>query len=92
MINCAHPTHFAGALDDGAPWVGRLGGLRVNASRKSNAELDESAVLDEGDPAELAEQHVLLHPRPPNVNVVGGCCGTDHRHVAAIADAWLSAA
>jgi methionine synthase I (cobalamin-dependent) len=22
--------------------------------------------------------------------VLGGCCGTDHRHVAAIRDAWLT--
>jgi S-methylmethionine-dependent homocysteine/selenocysteine methylase len=91
MINCAHPAHFAGALEDGAPWVERLGGLRANASRKSHAELDESEELDEGDPAELAERHRELHPRLPNVSVVGGCCGTDHRHVAAIADAWLAA-
>jgi S-methylmethionine-dependent homocysteine/selenocysteine methylase len=91
MINCAHPAHFAGALEDGASWVERLGGLRANASRKSHAELDESEELDEGDPAELAERHRELHPRLPNVSVVGGCCGTDHRHVAAIADAWLAA-
>lgn len=91
MINCAHPTHFAGALEDGAPWVERLGGLRVNASKKSHAELDEAEELDEGDPAELADRHRELHARLPNVTVVGGCCGTDHRHIAAIADAWLAA-
>jgi len=89
MVNCAHPTHFAGALEDGAPWLDRLGGLRVNASRMSHAELDEAEELDEGDPAELAERHRELRPRLPAVRVVGGCCGTDHRHVAAIADAWL---
>ena len=89
MINCAHPTHFADALEGGDGWTARLGGLRVNASRKSHAELDEAQELDEGDPAELAQQHRELRPRLPRVNVVGGCCGTDHRHVAAIADAWL---
>jgi S-methylmethionine-dependent homocysteine/selenocysteine methylase len=92
MINCAHPTHFAGALEDGAPWVERLGGLRVNASRMSHAELDEAEELDEGDPAELAARHRELHARLPNVTVVGGCCGTDDRHIAAIADAWLETA
>jgi S-methylmethionine-dependent homocysteine/selenocysteine methylase len=90
MVNCAHPTHFAGVLD--GDWVARVGGLRVNASTMSHAELDEAEELDEGDPAELAERHRELHPRLPNVNVVGGCCGTDHRHIAAIADAWLEAA
>jgi S-methylmethionine-dependent homocysteine/selenocysteine methylase len=90
MVNCAHPTHFADVLD--GDWVARVGGLRVNASRMSHAELDEAEELDAGDPAELAERHRALHPKLPNVNVVGGCCGTDHRHIAAIADAWLEAA
>jgi len=90
QINCAHPSHFADALEEGAPWVSRLGGIRANASRQSHAELDESEVLDEGDPVELAEDYRALRPRLPTVNVVGGCCGTDHRHVAAIADAWLA--
>jgi len=90
MINCAHPTHFADVLE--GDWVSRIGGLRVNASRLSHAELDEAEDLDEGAPAELAERHRELRPRLPNVNVVGGCCGTDHRHIAAIADAWLEAA
>jgi S-methylmethionine-dependent homocysteine/selenocysteine methylase len=90
MVNCAHPTHFADVLE--GRWVERLGGLRVNASRKSHAELDEAEELDEGDPAELADRHRELRPRLPNVHVAGGCCGTDHRHLAAIADAWRAAA
>ncbi len=89
MVNCAHPTHFAGVLE--GTWLERLGGLRVNASRMSHAELDEAEELDEGDPAELAERHRELHARLPAIRVLGGCCGTDHRHVAAIADAWLGA-
>ena len=87
MLNCAHPTHFAGVLE--GPWLDRLGGLRVNASKLSHAELDEAEELDEGDPAELAADHRELHARLPAIRVLGGCCGTDHRHVAAIADAWL---
>jgi homocysteine S-methyltransferase len=90
MINCAHPDHFTGVLEAGAPWVGRIGGLRVNASRKSHAELDEATEIDEGNPEELAKHHRTLRPRLPAVRVVGGCCGTDHRHVAAFADAWLA--
>ena len=90
MINCAHPTHFADALEEGAAWVRRVGGIRANASKMSHAELDESEVLDEGDPVELGEDYRALRPRLPPVSVVGGCCGTDHRHIAAIADAWLA--
>jgi S-methylmethionine-dependent homocysteine/selenocysteine methylase len=83
MVNCAHPTHFAGALEP-APWIDRLRGLRANASKKSHAELDDAEELDEGDPAELAAAYGELRERLPKLNVVGGCCGTDHRHVDAI--------
>ena len=85
MVNCAHPTHFAEVLE--GPWVERLHGVRANASRKSHAELDEAEELDEGDPAELAERYRELRDRLPNLTVVGGCCGTDHRHVDAVCTA-----
>ena len=92
MINCAHPTHFESVLEPGAAWAERIGGLRANASTKSHAELDEAEELDEGDPADLAERHAALRARLPRVNVLGGCCGTDHRHVGAICGAWLAEA
>ena len=82
MVNCAHPTHFARILE--GPWLERLQGVRANASKKSHAELDEAKELDEGDPAELAERYRELSERLPSLNVVGGCCGTDHRHIDAI--------
>ena len=88
MINCAHPTHFARVLEDG-PWLERIGGLRANASTMSHAELDEATELDEGDPARLAADHRALRDRLPRATVLGGCCGTDDRHVAAIAEAWV---
>jgi S-methylmethionine-dependent homocysteine/selenocysteine methylase len=84
MVNCAHPTHFAGVFDDGGAWVERIRGVRANASAKSHAELDDSDELDDGDPEELAEQYRDLTTRLRNLNVVGGCCGTDQRHIAAI--------
>ena len=90
MINCAHPRHFAGKVKGGAPWVGRIGGLRANASAKSHAELDSSPEIDIGDIAELAEDHAKLLPSLPNLQLIGGCCGTDHRHIAAICSRCLS--
>jgi homocysteine S-methyltransferase len=84
MINCAHPTHFEHMLRDGASWTMRLGGLRANASRRSDAELDNSPDLDIGDPAELGDQYRDLRRRFPHLNVLGGCCGTDHRHLECI--------
>ena len=88
MVNCAHPTHFAGVLE--GAWVQRLGGIRANASTMSHAELDEAEELDDGDPDELARDYLALRSKLPNVHVVGGCCGTDHRHIAAIASAWTA--
>ena len=84
MINCAHPTHLAGALDRDGGWRERVRGLRANASRRSHAELDESTDLDAGDPDELAQEYDELRAAFPRLSVVGGCCGTDHRHVEAI--------
>jgi homocysteine S-methyltransferase len=88
MVNCAHPTHFEDVLADGA-WLARISGLRANASRMSHEELDAATELDDGDPQELAAQYRALKERLPNAQVLGGCCGTDHRHVDAIAAAWV---
>jgi S-methylmethionine-dependent homocysteine/selenocysteine methylase len=91
MINCAHPTHFEAVLDTDAAWPARVRGLRANASAKSHAELDEADDLDEGDPADLGARHAALRERLPKLNVLGGCCGTDHRHVGEICRAWRAA-
>jgi S-methylmethionine-dependent homocysteine/selenocysteine methylase len=85
MINCAHPTHFDEVLDADAGWMGRLRGIRGNASRRSHAELDAATELDPGDPADLADRYGRLRRRHPLLTVLGGCCGTDHRHIDAIA-------
>jgi S-methylmethionine-dependent homocysteine/selenocysteine methylase len=86
-VNCAHPDHLALALAADGDWTGRLRALRANASRRSHAELDEASELDEGDPAELAQGYARLRALVPTFTVLGGCCGTDVRHVAAIATA-----
>jgi S-methylmethionine-dependent homocysteine/selenocysteine methylase len=88
MINCAHPTHFQQVLGGGERWVERIRGLRANASTKSHAELDEAEELDEGDPDDLGGRQAELRAKLPRLNVLGGCCGTDHRHVGAICAAW----
>jgi S-methylmethionine-dependent homocysteine/selenocysteine methylase len=91
MINCAHPTHFAAVLAEGGDWRGRIRGVRANSSKKSHAELDEAEELDEGDPTELAEAYGTMRAFLPNLTVLGGCCGTDHRHIARICETWLAA-
>jgi len=87
MVNCAHPTHFSDVLAGVAPWRERVAGVRANASTNSHAELDEADELDDGDPDELAGHYPLLREHLPNLRVAGGCCGTDHRHIAAIGTA-----
>ncbi|MCH8867780.1 MAG: homocysteine S-methyltransferase family protein [Proteobacteria bacterium] len=84
MVNCAHPDHFFDVLDDSA-WARRIRGLRCNASRLSHEELDECEVLDDGDPVELANQYKAITTTMPWLNVLGGCCGSDLRHVDRIA-------
>lgn len=87
MVNCAHPTHFAHLFADAAPWRDRIRGIRANASSLSHAELDEALELDRGDPDDLARRYLELTALLPSLHVVGGCCGTDHHHVEAIARA-----
>ena len=92
MINCAHPSHFEAVLDADASWLDRIQGLRANASTKSHAELDEAEELDDGNPQELGAQYLALRDKLKNLNVLGGCCGTDQRHIEAICDAYMAVA
>jgi S-methylmethionine-dependent homocysteine/selenocysteine methylase len=82
MINCAHPDHVRTAL--GGPWATRVRSVRCNASRASHAELDAAEVLDDGDPVEFAEAHAKLMTMLPDLTVIGGCCGSDLRHVTEV--------
>ena len=91
MVNCAHPTHFEHVLVGGAPWLERIKGVRANASRQSHAELDAAEELDRGDECELAADYLRLQAVLPDLRVVGGCCGTDHRHIDAISAAAVAA-
>ncbi len=87
MINCAHPTHFDHAVRAGEAWIDRIGGIRANASTMSHAELDEAEELDDGDPHDLGRRYGELQRLLPALRVVGGCCGTDHRHITAMCTA-----
>jgi homocysteine S-methyltransferase len=89
LINCAHPSHFDGALQAGEPWTTRIHGIRANASAKSHAELDESTTLDAGDPSDLGRRYLGLRRAFPKMRILGGCCGTDHRHARAICEACV---
>jgi homocysteine S-methyltransferase len=90
MINCAHPKHFGPAIEFGETWIERIRGIRANASERSHQELNNSSDLDDGDPHTLGQQYRALLERMTHLNVFGGCCGTDHRHVACIAAACVA--
>jgi homocysteine S-methyltransferase len=92
MVNCAHPSHFEHVLEPGSGWTERIRALRANASRSSHAELDEAEELDDGDPHEFGIDYRRLRERLPGLTVLGGCCGTDHRHVREIAAACVAGA
>jgi len=89
MINCAHPEHFENILEPREMWTKRIKGLRANASNKSHAELDESETLDVGDKQQLAKDYNNLKNLLPGLNVIGGCCGTDHTHLEVICREWF---
>jgi homocysteine S-methyltransferase len=86
MVNCAHPRHVLAAVADRGAWLERVSGLRSNASLLSHAEIDEAETLDEGDLDVLVPAHRQVEACLPALDVVGGCCGTDVRHVAALWD------
>lgn len=90
MLNCAHPSHFEAVLRTGHPAFERIRGVRANASHRSHAELNEATALDAGDPEALAADYVRLREVLPQLNILGGCCGTDERHVERIAEAVLA--
>ncbi len=87
MVNCAHPSHLPADLSSGDPWTLRVKGYRANASQRSHAELNEAEELDDGDFTQLGFQIGQLHASVPQLTVLGGCCGTDKRHIEAIASA-----
>ena len=89
MINCAHPSHFDAVLDPDATWMTRIKGIRANASSLSHAELDNATELDAGDPVAFGREYADIRSRFPSLTVLGGCCGTDLRHIQEVASACL---
>lgn len=89
MVNCAHPSHFADALEREEDWISRIGGIRANASTKSHAELDDATDLDRGDVNDFGQRYGVLKRNYPSIRVLGGCCGTDHIHIEAVCENCL---
>ncbi|HTW26522.1 MAG TPA: homocysteine S-methyltransferase family protein [Acetobacteraceae bacterium] len=90
MVNCAHPIHVLRSLGASGAWRARILGVKANASTKSHAELDNATTLDDGDPTDFGARFHGLRDALPAMRLFGGCCGTDHRHAAAICEACFA--
>lgn len=89
LANCVHPDTFRNAAAQ-LPAVTearfQMLGLQANASRRPVESLDGAAETDSGDPEAFGRQMVELG-REFGLRLLGGCCGTDGRHIRAIARA-----
>ena len=83
--NCSHPLEFEPAIADAGPWLDRLRYIRPNAAKMDKIALCSLGHLEDGDPEELGEQMGDVVRRLPRADIIGGCCGTDERHLSEIA-------
>ncbi|CAF4637982.1 unnamed protein product [Rotaria sp. Silwood2] len=90
MVNCVHPSHFERALIPDGTWTDRIHGIKGNGSKRSHAELNETKELDQGNPVEFGKDNRALLSKLKNLNIIGGCCGTNHRHIEEICNACIS--
>ena len=83
--NCSHPAEFEPAISEAGAWAERLRYIRPNASRMEKIALCKLGHLEDGNPVELSHQMGDVAQRFPNADILGGCCGTDERHLGEIA-------
>ena len=88
LVNCVHPQTLVAGLGDrltaGGTLRRRLAGIQANTSTLRPEELDGVAELQSAPPEPFADALVDLHRRW-GLKILGGCCGTDRRHIAAVA-------
>ena len=85
LVNCAHPSHIRAAVgaEPGA-WTRRIAGTRANAADAGHADLDEAVERGDGTPESFASAQAELLDCLPHLSILGGCCGTDERHISAM--------
>ncbi|MDD2271373.1 MAG: homocysteine S-methyltransferase family protein [Desulfuromonadaceae bacterium] len=88
LINCTHASNFRRAMfneqNSSALVRKRVIGLLANTAALSPEELDNSSVLVEEEP-ELFAADVAALQKELGLRIVGGCCGTDERHIDRLA-------
>lgn len=93
-ISCVYPDVAARALEDAArdskTLVGRIAELKANGSPLGTDELVRLDHIEATPPEPFAELLWSLHESHPVLRVIGGCCGTDDRHIRALAERMVS--
>lgn len=88
MTNCIHPRIAQKALaqpfNDQPAVHERFWGIQANTSPLAYAELDGAAELHCSEPVSFAQDIIALRDAC-GLKIVGGCCGTDDRHMTEIA-------
>ncbi|MBJ6802687.1 homocysteine S-methyltransferase family protein [Geomonas propionica] len=88
MINCTHVTFARSALlhetNSSAEVRRRIIGLLANTAALSPEDLDNSSSLVEQEP-EAFGASVAAMGMELGLKILGGCCGTDGRHLSALA-------
>ncbi|RQW81757.1 MAG: homocysteine S-methyltransferase family protein, partial [Geobacter sp.] len=88
MVNCTHASFARSALmhetNSSATVRQRVVGLLANTAALSPEELDDSTSLVEEDPESFGNSVAALH-RELGLKILGGCCGTDDRHIRSLA-------
>ena len=88
LANCTHASIFKTAIThdthSSSTARNRVAGLLANTAALEPEELNDSEELVEEDPQTFAQSMAALH-RDLGMKVLGGCCGTDDRHIDSLA-------
>ena len=88
LINCTHVTFAKAALlhetNSSSLVRRRIIGLLANTAALSPEDLNNSTSLVEEDPETFGKSVAALH-RELGLKILGGCCGTDDRHIRSLA-------
>lgn len=92
-VNCVHPSVLMQSFSNQENCTNivkqRLIGIQANTSSKSPEELDGSDKLASDDIENIVQEMVCLHHNY-QIKILGGCCGTDDRHIQGLVNALTS--
>jgi len=94
MVNCTHPSFFLEAMEIEAAkrpeLQKRVIGLQANAAALAPEDLDDAPSAIADDAEAFAVQMIEVHRRF-STKILGGCCGTDARHIHVLAETLTAA-